>query len=140
MSLPFWRYRSQRLLPKTSGERQLWSIWIAYLLACAMVAVVSHSLMEIDRLYDFYLYPYWAILSGFALFVMGTRYWGRCYLLGAAFFVLAGLMPFALQWSALAFGLLWFVCLVSIGRHLRRLAVDSGGQPNGAARAMTPDG
>jgi hypothetical protein len=48
-------------------------------------------------------------------------------------------MPFALHWSALAFGLLWFVCLVSIGRHLRRLAVDSGSQPNGAAKVMTCD-
>jgi len=139
MSLPFWHYRSRRLLPRTSGERQLWSIWIAYLLACALVAFVSHSLNGIDRLYDFYLYPYWAILSGLAFFVMGTRYWGRCYLFGAAFFVSAALMPFALHLSALAFGLLWFGCLVSIGRHLRRLAVDSGGQPNGPAKVMTCD-
>ena len=83
--------------------------------------------------------PTGPILSGLALFVMGTRYWGRCYLFGGAFFVLAAFMPFILNWSALAFGLLWCTCLVSIGRHLRRLAVDSGGQPNGAAKAMTCD-
>ena len=126
MALPFWHYRSQRLLPRTMDERQLWSIWIAYLLACASVAVVSHALFGVEKLYEFYLYPYWAILSGLAFFAMGTRYWGRCYLFGAAFFVLAGLMPFFLRWSAPLFGLLWCLCLVSIGRHLRRLAFEAG--------------
>ena len=126
MALPFWYYRSQRLLPRTIDERQLWSIWIGYLLACSSVAVVGHTLFGVDKLYEFYLYPYWAILSGFAFFVMGTRYWGRCYLFGASFFILAGLMPFFLHWSALAFGLLWCICLVSIGRHLRRLASEAG--------------
>ena len=140
MALPFWHYRSQRLLPRTIGERQLWSIWIGYLLACTLVAVVSYALVGPEKLYEFYGYPYWAILSGLALFVMGTRYWGRCYLFGAAFFVLAVLMPFFIKWSPLVFGLLWFSCLVSIGRHLRRLAVESGEQWKGPAMVTTSSG
>jgi hypothetical protein len=140
MALPFWHYGSHRLLPRTIGERQLWSIWIGYLLACSLVALVSYALVGLDKLYEFYLYPYWAILSGLAFFVMGTRYWGRCYLFGAAFFVLAGLMPFVLHWSALAFGFLWFSCLVSMGRHLRRLAVESGEQRNGPVKVTTANG
>jgi eukaryotic-like serine/threonine-protein kinase len=134
MALPFWYYRSQTLLPR---ERQLWSIWIGYVLACSTVAVVSHTLLGVDKLYAFYLYPYLAISTGFAFFVMGARYWGRCYVFGASFFVLAGLMPFILRWSALAFGLLWCGCLVSIGRHLRRVAVESAAQRNRPARWPT---
>jgi hypothetical protein len=50
MALPFWHYRSQRLLPRTIDERQLWSIRIGFLLACSSVAVVSHTLFGVDRL------------------------------------------------------------------------------------------
>ena len=64
---------------------------------------------------------------------MGTRYWGRCYLFGSAFFLSAALMPFILHWSALAFGLLWCICLVSIGVHLRHLAVESAEDGTGPA-------
>ena len=137
MALPFWHYRSSRLLPKTIDERQLWSIWIGYLLACAFVAVVSLILFGVDKLYEFYLYPYWAILSGLVFFIMGTRYWGRCYLFGSAFFVSAALMPFMLRWSALAFGLVWCICLVSIGRHLRCLAIESDQRRNGPGKETT---
>ena len=125
MAPAFWGYRRHHLLPRTVGERQLWSIWIGYLLACSSAAVVSQILFGVDKIYEFYVYPYWATLTGFAFFIMGTRYWGRCYLFGTAFFVLALLMPFILPWSALAFGLLWSTCLVLIGLHLQRLALES---------------
>ena len=42
---------------------------------------------------------------------MGNNYWGGCYVIGLAFFVLACVMPLKLEWGApLAFGLL-------VGRH-----------------------
>ena len=127
LALPFWRYRSRPFVPR---ERQLWSIWIGYVLACSSASVVCHTLLGLDNLYHFYLYPYLAILTGFAFFVMGSKYWGWCYLFGAAFFALAGVMPFMFRWSALAFGLMWCGCLVSIGMHLRRLASEAAEESN----------
>ena len=38
---------------------------------------------------------------------MGSNYWGRCYAVGAAFFALAAVMPFCLEYAPLTFGLLW---------------------------------
>jgi hypothetical protein len=67
-------------------------------------------------------YPFSAALAGLALFIMGARYWGRCYEFGLAFFVLAMLMPLKLEWAPLEFGLLWGVVLTAFGIHLRRLA------------------
>ena len=89
---------------------------------------MTHILLGLDKFYQFYPYPFLAVLTGFAFFVMGARHWGRCYVFGVAFFVLAALMPLMLPWSALAFGLLWCGCLVSIGRHLRGLAVETAEQ------------
>jgi phosphatidylglycerophosphate synthase len=56
-------------------------------------------------------------------FTMGSSYWGKCYLFGLAFFVLAALMPLKLEWAwaPLALGTLWAVTLVLIARHVRRL-------------------
>jgi eukaryotic-like serine/threonine-protein kinase len=139
MALPFWRYRSQQLLQRTIDERQLCSIWVGYLVSCAFVAVVSQTLFGVDKVYEFYLYPFWAVLTGLAFFVMGTRYWGRCYVFGFAFFFSAVFMPFILHWSALAFGSLWCICLVSIGRHLRQLAVRSADQLHGHAKLTTAE-
>ena len=62
-----------------------------------------------------------AVLSGMAFFIMGSNYWGRCYAVGAAFFVLAVLMPLHLEYAPLTFGLLWSGTLAALGLHLRKL-------------------
>ena len=49
---------------------------------------------------------------------MGSNYWGRCYVIGAAFWALAALTPLHLTLAPLGFGLLM------LGLRLRRL-----GQP-----------
>jgi hypothetical protein len=67
------------------------------------------------------IYPSMTVLSGMAFFIMGSNYWGRCYAVGTAFFALAALMPFNLEYAPLAFGLLWSVALTAVGLHLRRL-------------------
>ena len=71
-------------------------------------------------------YPFAAILSGLAFFVMGGSYWGHYYAIGLAFFALSLLMLLRLEWSPLEFGLLWALCLAAIARHLRRLAAEAG--------------
>ena len=72
-------------------------------------------------------YPTSAALSGMAFFVMGSHYWGRCYAIGALFFILAIVMPYRLEWAPLVFGSVWLVILVAMGRHLGGLARDKGG-------------
>lgn len=133
--LVFWAYRSRRLLPTSAAERQLWTIWIGYLVAFNINIVVSRLLIGQAilsrgpngpvRWDELLLYPSTAVMSGMAFFCMGSSYWGRCYAFGAAFFVLAALMPMKLEWAPLEFGLLWSVILAAIGLHLRRLACEA---------------
>ncbi len=116
-----WYYRPRGLLAATPAERQLWSVWIGYLLTCVLVAWTSYHLWGMAELYKGKLYPYYALLTGMAFFVLGSSYWGRCYLLGVAFFALAGVMVLELKWAALEFAGLWTITLVVLGRRLRRL-------------------
>ncbi|HLX61291.1 MAG TPA: serine/threonine-protein kinase [Planctomycetota bacterium] len=128
----FWRLKPRSSLPSTSVERQLWSIWIGFLIAyaanvLACRALVLHALVERggagpEYWSDLILYPITSILAGLAFFVMGSNYWGRCYQFAIAFFVLAVAMPLKLDWAPLEFGLLACAVLVTFGIHLRRLA------------------
>jgi predicted Ser/Thr protein kinase len=122
MGLVFYHFRARTVLPTTPAERQLWSIWIGYLVAYLFTVLVSRELAGRDREWDeLTLYPSSAILTGLAFFVMGSNYWGRCYALGLAFFALALVMPWNLAWAPLEFGALWSLTLVLIGLHVRRL-------------------
>jgi serine/threonine-protein kinase len=129
MGLVYWRWRP-RGGPAGVDERQLWSIWAGYLVACYIIGTSSFMMFEREKLYEYCHYPYLSALSGLAFFALGNSYWGRCYLFGIAFFVLSVLMPLRLSWSPLGFGLLWAWCLVSIGLYLHRMA---GEAPDGLA-------
>jgi serine/threonine protein kinase len=127
----FWHNRGRRLLPTSAPERELWTIWIGYVVAYLVNAVVLRSLVDHQvivrgpgapaRWAELIVYPFSALLSGLAFFVMGSNYWGRCYAAGVLFFGLAFLVTFALPLAPLAFGVLWGVTLVALGLHLRRL-------------------
>ena len=130
IGLVFWRNRGSRLLPTSGPERELWTIWLGYLGAYAINVFVSRSLAwhgiigpgpAGERWDDLILYPYSAMVSGLAFFVMGSNYWGRCYAFGLAFWLLAAVMPLHIEWAPLEFGLLWSVTLTLVGLHLRRL-------------------
>jgi serine/threonine protein kinase len=133
IGLVFWRNRGSRLLPTSGPERELWTIWIGYLAAYAVNLFVSrwlawHGLIARgpagpERWDDLVLYPFSAMISGLAFFVMGSNYWGRCYAFGLAFWGLAALMPLHLEWAPLEFGLLWSVTLTAVGLHLRSLGL-----------------
>jgi hypothetical protein len=62
------------------------------------------------------------VLSGLAFFVMGSTYWGGCYVIGLAFFILAALMPLNMNLAPLEFALFWSVTLSLVGVRLRRLS------------------
>jgi serine/threonine protein kinase len=136
VGLVFLWNRGKRLLPTTAPERELWSIWIGYLAAYALNILISRMLawhgMVVpgpagERWDELIVYPYSALVSGLAFFIMGSNYWGRCYAFGLAFWLLAALMPLHLEWAPLEYGLLWSATLTLVGLHLRRLGREAQG-------------
>jgi serine/threonine protein kinase len=121
MGFAFWRSR-RRLTPATKAERQMWSVWIAFFIAVSLTVIISRVYAPADQFPDTNsYYPTWSILSGVVFFVLGGTFWGRCYLYGLAFFVLAAVLPLLLHWSAVPFGILWCGCLIHLGLHLQYL-------------------
>src|SRR5207253_7533601 len=46
MGLIFYRYRgSETMLPTSAAERQLWSIWMGYLIAYVIAALIGHEML-----------------------------------------------------------------------------------------------
>ncbi|MCS7045116.1 MAG: serine/threonine protein kinase [Gemmataceae bacterium] len=135
-----WHRGKRQLLPTTAAERELWTIWIGYFLAYLVAIFATRMLVsELDilepgrraprELRETLPYPFISLAAGLAFFTMGTNYWGRCYLIGAAFFLMAALMPFHLEWAPLEFGLLWSAALIALGKHLRQLGTHASRPP-----------
>jgi len=127
----FWYNRRSQLLPTSASERELWTIWIGYFTTYFFIVIVTRSLAYFEILqsnvewhaHAYFLellpYPFISLVAGLAFFIMGSNYWGRCYAIGSAFFVLAALMTLELTFAPLLFGLLWTFVLGMVGLHLR---------------------
>jgi hypothetical protein len=125
LAIVFWCYRSQRLLPGTTAERQLWAVVVSYLIASNLAAVAYFLMAHPEPAHgELTLFPVWSLMAGMAMFVLGSSYWGRFHAFGAAFFVAALLMPLDLHLAPLLFGLLWTLALASIGLRLRSLGAE----------------
>jgi len=132
LAVLFLYNRGKNLKPTTAAERELWTIWIGYFAAYG-VAILATRLMVArfeplmtgaftrHALMETLPYPFVSAVAGLAFFAMGSNYWGRCYAIGVAFFVIAAAMPFHLEWAPLEFGLLWAAALTALGLHLRKL-------------------
>ena len=126
MGVVFVRYRAPHFLPRSPSERNLWSIWIGYLVACGVLAAVDRQLIGAETMFHGAIYAHQTAAAGLAFFIMGGVYWGRFYALGATFFLLAMLMPLWPELAPLAFGGAWAVALGLIARHLGRLETRRG--------------
>jgi serine/threonine protein kinase len=127
----FWRNRGSRLLPTSAAERELWTIWIGYFTVYFFIVIVTRLLIHFDvvkasehwhaapYLRELFPYPFIGLVSGLAFFIMGANYWGRCYALGAVFFIIAPLMTLQLEFAPLIFGVTWSIALLTMGLHLR---------------------
>jgi len=125
MGLVFWHYRKRQLLPTTTAERQLWAIVLSYLVSSFVAVGTFWCLASPDPRYgEMELFPTWSILAGVVFCMMGSSYWGRCYIFAAAFFAAALLMPLHMHSAPLVFGGLWTLVLTLIGLRLRRLGRD----------------
>ena len=122
MGVVFWRYRKQGVLPTSTAERHMWSVWIGYLIASGMVALIARILFGVEAQYESVLYLFFAVVAGLAFFALGSNYWGGCYGFGLAFFALPGLMFLRMEWAILEFGGLWTIALVTLGRRLHNLS------------------
>jgi hypothetical protein len=122
MAVVFAAYRKQGVMPTTAAERQLWSVWIGYLIATFLTGFLTMSMFDERQLYGLIQYPLFAVLAGLAFSTLGSSYWGRCYVIAIAFFAVAVVMPFDLRWAVLEFGLTWVVTLLLLGRRLHQLA------------------
>ncbi len=132
IGLVFWYNRRSQLLPTSAAERELWSIWIGYFATYFFVVIVTRLLIRLsgltilaDEQAQQYLpellpYPFIALVSGLAFFIMGANYWGRCYAFGLAFFIMGPIITLDLTFGPLLFGVLWSITLVILGLHLRK--------------------
>jgi serine/threonine-protein kinase len=116
----FWMFRRGRGWPASAAERQMASVWLAFLICCVLVGIVVRLQFAPGQRDELGYYPFWALASGTAFFVMGSTFWGRCYLFGLVFFVLAALMPLWPHGAPLALGVAWAGCLTAISRRLDR--------------------
>jgi hypothetical protein len=123
-----WVIRSRQLLPNTPAGQRLQEMLLVHLVCAAAIYIVCRLLARPDDpLAPLTPYPFWCIQGGMVLFNMGSSYWGRCYLAGAAFVGIALVMPLALAWAPLMVGVLLGIVLVNLGRHLRQ----TGDRPAG---------
>ncbi len=122
VGLVFWRYRPAERAPVNVAARLMWSLWVGYLICCAILGISYRLVVGMAVEAEVNVYPAFAAVTGMALFSLGSSYWGRCYAFGLAFFGLACLMTLDLRWAPIEFGVLWAVVLLTIGLHLHRLA------------------
>ena len=131
----FWYHRRSRLLPTNAAERELWTIWIGYFTTYFFIVIVTRLLLYLEIFHasphwtgheyfqELLPYPLISLVSGLAFFIMGSNYWGRCYAIGGAFFVIAPLMAFDLRMAPFFFGIVWTVTLVMLGMNLGKQAI-----------------
>ena len=115
-----YRARDGSLMPRSIAERPVWSIWIGYLSALAVVNV----LLVIDAIEAKSLFPLASALSGFAFVAMAGHIWGGSAIAGLAFFLIAPLTATELiePYAPLLFGSCYLASVIAISQHYRRLA------------------
>ena len=119
-----WFHRRDCYPPRSLPSRQIWALWAAYLGGSVVLAFAGMCMTPAEPYDPLTLYPQLAVLSGLGFLVMGSSYWGGCYLIGASLMALAlvFLLPGMLAWAPLIFGFTWGASLLALGRRLRMVA------------------
>lgn len=118
----FWWNRPEGVMPRTTAERQLWCVLGGFVTACVLMGLTDRLMASPGRPHEpLRMYPPFAVLSGLTFLVLGSSYWGMCYLFAAGFCILALVLPLYLELGPAGFGLMWTVALLTIGLRLRRL-------------------
>lgn len=114
-----YRARDGSLSPRSIAERPVWSIWLGYLSALAVVNVVL-VITEMNQYSA--LFPLASALSGFAFVAMAGHIWGGSAIAGVAFFLVAPLMAWWPSIAPLLFGSMYLIAIIAISQHYRRSA------------------
>jgi hypothetical protein len=97
-------HRAGLTMTSSAVNRQLWSLRLAELLAVALVPLVLVSVWPPGIPWDpLTAFPFWSITAGLAIFTFGSILWGRMYLLGLSWFVVAAVMPQLLHCAPVIF-------------------------------------
>jgi serine/threonine protein kinase len=123
MVVVFWARRADWYPPRGAAARQLWAIWLGYL--GGTVVLVTIDFLQAppgEPYYGLLAYPSMAVLASLAFIVLGSSYWGYCYLIGGLFLALAIAMTVWPLMAPLAFGVCWGASLALLGRRLAWLA------------------
>ena len=125
-----WVAREGALWPRGAAERPVFSIWIAYLtcLGCINAFVLAGAIDT--RL----LLPIASVLSAFGFIAMAGHVWGAIGLMGPVFLVVAAVCLAMPSWSALVFGIAWWVGLTGLSWHYRETGSGRGSRWFGRLR------
>ncbi len=122
MGVVLWGLRREWFPPKGVSIRQLLSLWLGYVVGSLTLILVAYLLTPTSSSFnDFLAYPPTAVLASLLFMMLGSSYWGYCYLIGAVFLGLAILMTFWLSAAPLLFGAVWAASLSILSLRLGRL-------------------
>jgi serine/threonine protein kinase len=116
----FWALRRDWYPPRGAPARQLWAVWLGYMVGSQALLAVTWLLAPYGQFNELAVYPPMAVLASMAFIVLGSSYWGYCYVIGAAFLAIALSMPAWLTGAPLAYGLAWAASLTTLAVRLRR--------------------
>jgi serine/threonine protein kinase len=123
MGAVLWWLRSEWFPPRGAPTRQLLSLWVGYLAGSTTLVLITYLLTPAGAPFDDFLaYPPMAVLASLLFMMLGSSYWGYCYVIGSMFLVIAIVTSCWLTVAPLVFGAAWAACLVILSGHLGRLA------------------
>ena len=97
-------------------------MWLGYVAGSLTLILIAYLLTPAGaRFNDFLAYPPTAVLASLLFMMLGSSYWGYCYLVGAVFLGLAILMTFWLSAAPVLFGTVWAASLSIFSMRLGRL-------------------
>lgn len=110
-----YRARSGQLTPRTVAERPVYSIWLGYIAALAVINLLTRlSIIE-----SVAVFPITSTLSGFGFLAMSGHVWGGTAILGIVFLAVALVLPFTGILAPLIFGTWWLASLIILAWHYR---------------------
>lgn len=117
MALNVWAFLLRNVRSAHPAERHVMASYLGYVLAYPVLFISPGAGQAAELLAA---YPALAVLTGLVVFVHGSLFWGRQYLVGVAYFALAFVMRVQPEWAPLEFGLFHSGFLFLMSRHLRR--------------------
>jgi hypothetical protein len=101
------------------------SLWLGYVAGSLVLILIAYLLTPAGTAFnDLAAYPPMAVLASLLFFMLGSSYWGYCYLIGSVYLGLAVLMTFWLGASPLVFGAVWAASLSILSMRLGLLAAN----------------